>query len=57
MILARVMRLLVGIGIFKEVGKGLFASTNLANAFVTGSTPTAGLLHLFVLQSPLSLLY
>lgn len=56
MILARVMRLLVGIGIFKEVGKGLFASTNLANAFVTGSTPTAGLLHLFVLQSPLSLL-
>lgn len=54
-ILARVMRHLVGIGVFKEVGEGLFTSTNLVDAFVTGSTPTAGLLHLFVLQSPLSL--
>ena len=53
MILARIMRLLVGIGVFKESGKGLFTLTHLAGAFVSDSTPTASLIQLFVLQTPL----
>lgn len=53
-VLARIMRLLAGLEIFKEVGKGLYTSTDLASAFVTESAPTAGLIHIFVPQAPLS---
>lgn len=51
--LARIMRLLVGMGVFKEQGKGLYSSTNLAGAYVTGSTLAAGLTHVFVSQASL----
>ena len=36
--LIRITNLLVGIGIFKDLGKGVFALSNLASAFVMGST-------------------
>lgn len=45
LLVTRIMRLLVGIGVFKESGKGLFTLTHLAGAFVSDSTPTASLIQ------------
>lgn len=54
MMLARFMRLLVGMGLFKELGEGVYSSTNLAGAYVSGSIGAAGVIHMFVSQAPLS---
>lgn len=47
---ARIMRMLVGMGIFKEVAKGSFSSTKHAGDYVTGSPVAAGVVHMFVLH-------
>jgi hypothetical protein len=45
---ARLMRLLAGIGVFKEVSPGLFTPTPLAEAYVTGSPFREAFMHLYV---------
>lgn len=45
---ARIMRLLVGMGIFKEVGYGTFASTPLSHLYVSASPLTQGIIHMCV---------
>lgn len=47
-LLARIMRLLVGMGIFNEVTNGSFSSTDLAGAYATGSVAAALVIHTFV---------
>ncbi|MCJ1461494.1 hypothetical protein MMC07_000091 [Pseudocyphellaria aurata] len=42
---ARIMRLLVGIGIFKENTKDSFSSTDLTGAYATGSVAATGAIH------------
>ena len=46
--IARIMRMLVGMGVFKEVGKDTFMSTPLAATYVTGSPLTDAVTHMFV---------
>lgn len=47
-VIARVMRVLAGMGIFKEVGHDAFVSMPLVGAYVTGSPLTAGVVHMCV---------
>ena len=42
------MRVLAGMGIFKEVRHDTFAPTPLAGAYVTGSPLANGVIHVFV---------
>ncbi len=39
------MRLLAGMGIFKEVAKDLFQPTDLSKAYVSRSPLSAGIIH------------
>ena len=42
------MRLLAGMGIFKEVGHDTFAPTALAGVFASGSLFSEGVVHMYV---------
>lgn len=42
------MRLLAGMGIFKEVGHDAFAPTPLAAIYVTGSPFTEAVIHMYL---------
>lgn len=54
LLVTRFMRLLVGMGLFKELGEGVYSSTNLAGAYVSGSIGAAGVIHMSQLVRPLS---
>ena len=49
------MRILAGMGLFKEVGHDAFAPTPLSGAYVTGSPLTEAVVHLYV-SLPVALL-
>jgi hypothetical protein len=50
--IARIMRLLVGMGIFKEVAHGSFVSTPLASVYASPSPLPSAVVHMFVALSP-----
>ena len=48
LLIARVIRVLAGMGIFKEVGHELFVPAPLAGEYLTGSPLTAGVIYVCV---------
>ncbi|MCJ1463901.1 hypothetical protein MMC07_002510 [Pseudocyphellaria aurata] len=46
LLVTRIMRILVGMGIFKQVAKGSFVSTSRAGAYITGSPVASGVVHI-----------